>query len=43
MQDARARTQRASGSIRAVAPDGSMTKPKMAYYLSVLESLIRDE
>jgi hypothetical protein len=42
MQEARVITQRNSGNIRKAAPEGSMTKPKMAYYLSVLESIVAE-
>jgi hypothetical protein len=42
MQTARETTQRNSGNIRKEAPAGSMTKPKMPYFLSVLEALVTE-
>ena len=42
MQQARQTTQRNSGNIRKEAPAGSMTKPKMAYWFSVLQELMTD-
>jgi hypothetical protein len=41
MQEARAATQRASGSILAETDDGSGRKAKMAYWFATLEDLLR--